>query len=127
MASAKTPSPRTDFWLLVAEEDGRVLTVDGDGTPAIFSGQGEAEMFRHLLDFDEYEWLVRRASPGELISVLYCHCADANKVALDPAPEMLSARLIDLVCVSKARFVAQIVERVLERRRLLDRPAVSIS
>lgn len=127
MTSAKTNSLRTDFWLLVAEEDGRVLAVDGDGTPAIFSGEGEAEMFRYLLGFDEYEWLIRQASPGELISVLYGHCAEADKVALDPAPEMLSARLICLVCVSKARFVAQIVERVLERRRLLDRPAVSIS
>ncbi len=127
MASAKTSSHRTDFWLIVAEEDGRVLTVDGDGTPAIFSGEGEAEMFRHLLGVGEGGWLVRRISPGELISVLYCHCADANKVALDPAPEMLSARLIGLVRISKARFVAQIVERVLERRRLLDRPAVSIS
>lgn len=125
MAIATSPSHRSAFWLVVAEEDGRVLTVDGDGTPAIFSGEGEAEMFRYLFGAGEGGWLVRRTSPGELVSVLYCHCADANKVALDPAPEMLSARLIGLVCMSKVRFVARIVERVLERGRLLGSPAVS--
>ncbi|HET7479549.1 MAG TPA: hypothetical protein VFJ72_08565 [Rubrobacteraceae bacterium] len=125
MASARTPYPRTDFWLIVAEKDGRVLAVDGDGTPAIFSGEGEAEMFRYLLGLDEGGWMVRRTSPGDLISVLYCHCADANKVALDPAPEMLSARLIGLVRMSKVRFIARILERVLERGRLLGNPAVS--
>lgn len=125
MAIATAPSPRPEFWLIVAEENGRVLTVDGDGTPAIFSGEGEAEMFRYLLGVGEGGWLVRRTSPGELISVLYYHCADAKKVALDPAPEMLSARLIGLVCMSKVRFVARIVERVLERDRLLESPAVS--
>lgn len=125
MASAKTPYSRSEFWLIVAEDDGRVLTVDGDGSPAIFSGEGEAELFQYLLGAGEDGWLVRRTSPGELISVLYCHCADAKKVALDPAPEMLSARLVGLVCMSKVRFVAQIVERVLERGRLLGSPAVS--
>lgn len=125
MAIATSPYSRPEFWLIVAEEDGRVLTVDGDGTPAIFSGEGEAEMFRYLLEVGEGGWVVRRTSPGELISILYCHCADANKVALDPAPEMLSARLIGLVCMSKVRFVARIVERVLERGRLSGSPAVS--
>lgn len=125
MASANTPYSRSDFWLIVAEKEGRVLAVDGDGTPAIFSGEGEAEMFRYLIGAGKGGWLVRRTSPGELISVLYCHCADANKVALDPAPEMLSARLISLVCMSKVRFVARIVERVLEHSRLLGSPVVS--
>lgn len=107
MASAKAAYPRPDFSLIVAKEDGRVFTVDG-ATLAVFSGEGEAELFLYLAVGKE-GWKVRQTSSGELISMLDGPCASAERVALDPSPEMFAERLMGLVCMGKERFVERIV------------------
>lgn len=48
MAIPVETSRMPHFSLLVAEGDGRVLTVGNDKAPAVFSGEGEAELFLHL-------------------------------------------------------------------------------
>ena len=104
-----TETPRApDFWLLVAEEDGRVLTVGEDAAPAIFSGEGEAELFMHL-GAGGGRRRIRKTSPRELAALL-CgpSCAGATRVALDPSPEMLAGEcLVELVSVGKGRFLEQ--------------------
>lgn len=95
-----------DFWVLVAEEDGRVLTVGEDAAPAVFSGEGEAELFLHLAAGGD-DLKIRRTSPRELAPLL-CgpSCAGATRVALDPSPGMLADEsLVGLVSVGKERFL----------------------
>ena len=107
-----TKTPRTpDFWLLVAEEDGRVLTVGVDRAPAVFSGEGETELFLHLAAGGAGR--IRRTSPRELASVL-CgpSCAVATRIALDPSPEMLADDfLVQLVSMVKDRFLERFAKR----------------
>ena len=108
-----TETPRTpDFWLLVAEEDGRVLTVGEDAAPAVFSGEGEAKLFVHLAAGDDV-WTVRRTSLEGLASLLRgSSCAGATRVALDPSPEMLADEsLVQLVSMGKDRFLERFAKR----------------
>lgn len=102
-----TETPRTpDFWLLVAEEDGRVLTVVGDRALAVFSGEVEAELFLHFASGRAGRRIIP-TSPRELASLLRGpSCAGATRVALDPSPEMLADEsLVGLVSVRKERFL----------------------
>jgi hypothetical protein len=43
-----------------------------------------------------------------MASVLYGPCADANEVALDPLPEMLSESIVGLVSLSRECFIEYI-------------------
>ena len=93
-----------DFCLLVLEEeDGRVFTVD-DVTLAVFSGEGEAEMFLFPGDRED-GWKVRRTSPRELASLLIGPCVGLERVALDPSPEMAAKRLMGLVVMTRHLFL----------------------
>ena len=108
-----TQTPRTpDFWLLVAEEDGRVLTVGDDRAPAVFSGEGEAELSLHLAA-GEGVWRVRQTSLEELASLLRGpSCSRAKSVALDTSPEMFADELlVGLVSVGKERFLERFAKR----------------
>lgn len=107
-----------DSWLLVAEEDGRVLTVGDDRAPAVFSGEGEAELFLHLEAGGDGRRIVH-ASPREL-ALLLCgpSLAGARRVALDPSPEMLADDLlVRLISVGKHRFLERFAERDLRGSR----------
>lgn len=100
--------PRTsqpDSALIVAERNGRVLTVGDHATLAVFSSEGEAELFLRLAVGDE-GWKVQKTSPAKLISML--DDAVAERVALDPSPEMFAEHLVGLVSMDKYRFVAAI-------------------
>lgn len=96
-------------------KDGRLpahaLTVDcGDGRAlAVFSGEGEAEMFVWLGDAFKDGWRARETSTGELVSILCGPCASARSVALDPSPGMEEAGTIGLVIVGRERFLDRIV------------------
>lgn len=123
MASMTETSSTPRFSLIVAEGDGRVLTVGDDAAPAVFSGEGEAELFLRLA-VEGDEWRVRRASPGELALLLRGpSCAGAKRVALDPSPEMFADKLlVDLVSVGKNRFLERFARR---DRRGSGSPATS--
>ena len=108
IAMGARASRRPDFWLLV-DDDGVICTVDRDGTPAVFSGEGEAEIFR-LFGAQGAAWRTRLTSPGELVSLLYCRCAAAKRVCLDPTPELLCAGMAGLASTGKERFVERVVK-----------------
>jgi hypothetical protein len=109
--SAQWPPGRyraSKWWLLVRDGNFRaeLLVVDCGGETAlpVFSGEDEAEMFLWLGDSPEDGWRIRETSAGELISVLNGPCARVGSVALDPSPEMVPARAVGLVSVSRKRF-----------------------
>lgn len=112
MAEATTRGARAPrrhgFWLLV-DGDGSICTVGRGGAPAVFSGEGEAEIFRLFGAREAARWRARPTPSGELVSVLYCRCAAAKKVCLDPTPEMLCAGMAGLVTMDKERFVERVV------------------
>ena len=79
-----------------------------EGTPAVFSGEGEAEIFRRFGTLGA-TWRKRSTSPDELVSLLCCRCAAAKRVSLDPTPELLRAGMAGLASMDKERFVERIV------------------
>lgn len=109
MASQARTFRQPDFFLIVAEDDGRISTVGDDATFAIFGGEGEAKTF---LSLEEYRYgKVLRTSPGELISMLDVSCTDMKRVALDPSPEMVAGGLVGLVSMDKDIFLERFTKR----------------
>ena len=74
-------------------------------------------MFLSLWEVGFDGWQARESTSGDLISVLYGPCASVERVALDPLPEMVTQRTIELVSLSRERFV----DLVLSRKRPLTR------
>ncbi len=100
------------FWLIFEEERRltRPLTVvlpGGGEALAVFSSEGEAEMFRWLGMAGD-GWRTRETSSGEVISLLYGPCSEARSVALDPFPEMLADGLAGLVALDRVRFLERV-------------------
>jgi hypothetical protein len=98
-------------WLITRHATSRmeVLTVclgsSGEAL-AVFSFEQEAKMFLDLQRAASEEgWCVRQTSVGELVSVLYGPCADANKVALDPVPEVGRNELVGLPSMHRNDFL----------------------
>ena len=107
--------PGSAFWLIFAEEHQltRPLTVGlpgGGEALAVFSSEGEAEMFLRL-GMAEDGWRMREISAGEVISLLYGPCSEARSVALDPFPEMLADGLVGLVTLDRRRFLGRVTRR----------------
>jgi hypothetical protein len=50
-------------------------------------------------------WRVRETSAGEVVSLLYGPCCDAQTVVLDPLPRMPADGLLGLVALDRRRFV----------------------
>lgn len=110
MTSRANNSHRTDFWLILSDEDGRMLVMGDEASLAVFSGEGEAELFlRWGMAGDG--WKVRRAASGELASLLDGGRSEAGSILLDPSPEMFAQRMTALVRVRKDRFVENILKR----------------
>ena len=111
MMTPTVTSRTPHFWLILAEEDGRVLTVGGDAAPAIFSNEGEAGLFLQHLAAGGDGWKAWQTSPEELALLLCDPCAGAKRIALDPLPEMFAdPLLVDLVSVDKDRFLDRYLE-----------------
>ncbi len=114
------PSP--SYWLIVRQvSQMEVLTIrdtDQEETLPVFSFEEEARMFLEC-GASKSGWRVRRTSPGDLVSVLFGPCANVERVALDPVPEIDAGMLMDLMCVGRKEF-AQIL---LTKRKGTDRIA----
>lgn len=115
--------PGSPYWLIARNENGRLevlatgLLAGAEEALPVFSHKEEAEMFLSLWEVGFDGWQARESTPGELISVLYGPCASVERVALDPLPEMVTQRTIELVSLSRERFV----DLVLSRKRPLTR------
>jgi hypothetical protein len=111
------PSP--SYWLIVKHESQmEVLTIrdtDQEETLPIFSFEEEARLFLEC-GASKSGWGVRRTSPGELTSVLFGSCANVERVALDPVPEMDAGMLMDLMCIGRKEFV----QLLLRKRKVTD-------
>lgn len=81
----------------------------------VFSHEEKAGIFRGLGRAGFDGWQARESKAGELISVFYRPNARAERVALDPLPEMVAERTLGLVRLSRERFV----DLVLSRKHLL--------
>jgi len=107
--------PGSAFWLIFADEHQLThpvtVALPGSGEAlAVFSSEGEAEMFL-LLGMQGEGWRVRETSAGEVISLLYGPYLEARSVALDPFPEMLADGLVGLVSLDRARFLERVARR----------------
>jgi hypothetical protein len=82
-------------WLITKYDHSKMnaLTINlGGGCEAlaVFGFEEEAEMFLHLRRAAlEEGWKARQTTAGELVSVLYGPCSNAEKVVLDPLPEVV--------------------------------------
>ncbi len=103
--------PGSAWWLLTKNVNGRAETLvvgrGGEGALAVFSGEGEAEMFFRLGGAFGEGWRIRETSAGELVSILCGPYADVRSVALDPWPG-LAADLVGPVGVGRTRFLDRI-------------------
>ena len=99
------------YWLITKHAASKidVLTIRVDSNKealAIFSFEEEARMF---LDFrlaaSEEGWCVRQTSMGEIVSVLYGPCSDAEEVVLDPVPEVGRKELVGLLNMHRNDFL----------------------
>ena len=100
------------YWLVAKREAGRTapltVTLPGGGEALpVFSFEEEAEMFLWFVENGD-EWLAFEVSGGELISLLFGPRAVAENVALDPSPEIMAELAVDLVTLSRERFVGRI-------------------
>jgi hypothetical protein len=95
-------------WWLISRYGGLtdVLSVDSGGEEAlaVFSFDEEAELFLQLGALGD-GWRIESVATDELFSQLLDSRAPFRRVALDPFPEVAGRRMVDLVCVSRERFV----------------------
>ena len=103
------------FWLIFADDHQLThpitVALPGSGEAlAVFSSEGEAEMFL-LLGMEGDGWRIRETSAGEVISLLHGSCSEVRSVALDPFPEMLADGLVGLVALDRSRFLERVARR----------------
>ena len=114
--------PVPEWWVLVerGNSKAKVLLANRDERVLpVFSGEAEAEMFVWVGGASGYGWRVRKASVGELVSVLRDSRARVRSVALDPSPEMVETDALGLVSVTRERFLRWVAdgEKILPRDR----------
>ena len=108
----KAGSSGRAYWLVAKHESGRKapLTVslpDGGEALPVFSFEEEAEMFLWFVE-DKDKWFTCKVTSGELISMLFGPRSIAENVALDPSPEIVAEMAVDLVTLSRERFVNRV-------------------
>ncbi|MDQ3913494.1 MAG: hypothetical protein M3305_17320 [Actinomycetota bacterium] len=101
-------SPRSTYWLIVTGSKGRTeaLAIDHDGEEAlaVFSGEGEAEMFLRLSGGMGSGWWLKESEAGGLVSMLLGPYAGFRRVILDPAPGIVT-EVVEPLILSRERFV----------------------
>jgi hypothetical protein len=117
-------APGRAYWLIVKNENFQTEVLasglaGGKEAVPVFSHEEEAEMFLRLWEGGCDAWQARESSAGELVSVLYGLCADVERVALDPLPEMVLERTVGFVSLCRERFVDLVLgrERTPARRK----------
>ena len=106
----------SSYWLIAKNETDRLEVLatglaDAEKALPVFSHKEEAEMFLRLWEVGFGGWQARESTAGELVSLLYGPCAGVECVALDPLPEMVLARTVGLVSLSRERFVDLVLSR----------------
>jgi hypothetical protein len=96
------------FWMVLeGSPQALPLTVFlSDGTTeamVLFSGEEEARMFCHFCE-EGASANLRQTTTGEVLSLLYCPWCAAKHVALDPFPEILGSRLLELLTLEREEF-----------------------
>ena len=100
------------FWLVVKVEPYpmEILTFScgGDEALPVFSHEEEAELFLCLGEIGD-GWRVRESSAGEVISLLFRPCAGVGSVTLDPLPATVAGAMIELLSLSRERFLDRLM------------------
>ena len=96
------------FWMVLegSPQALPLMVFLADGTTeaiALFSGEEEAKMFCHFCE-EGASAKIRQTTAGEVLSLLYCPWCAAKHVALDPFPEILGGRLLELLTLSGVDF-----------------------
>jgi hypothetical protein len=107
--------PESAYWLIEKIEDGppEVLTLDlrgGRQALSVFSHREEAEMYLWLGRMTD-GWRARKCGGGEIARVLSAPRASIGFVVLDPLPEMLVERTVELVSLTRERFTIRLMRR----------------
>jgi len=88
------------LWLIVKQRcSGLEVLTTGAYVLPVFSFREEAEAFLHFVGAGN-GWQAREATCGELVSILYGPCGDAERVSLDPLP-----KIAELMSFSRKVFV----------------------
>ena len=103
------PNARRRYWIITKRDHNQLgaLTIGlscGEIALAAFSFKEEAELFLVLGQASD-GWQIRESSAGEITSLLMGPHVDAGRVALDPAPEMLTQKTGGLVSLNRERFM----------------------
>jgi hypothetical protein len=80
-----------------------VTLLRGKEAIALFSGEEEATMFRHFSKQGANSSILETTA-GEVLSLLYGPWSVAGHVALDPLPQVLDSRLLELLTLSREHF-----------------------
>ena len=107
---------QSSFWLIADYQASGldVLTVDteADGRCLpVFSFEEEAETF---LQFwaeagKKAGWWIKKAAPGELVSLLLAPCAKVKWVALDPLPLSFGRGMLPFFSIGRKRFMEDLL------------------
>lgn len=120
------PPPATAvYWPITRGRDGpsEAMTIGGgEKSLPVFSFREEAEMFLLSGSLGEGRGF-RRATGGELVSILMGPCVGVGSVALDPMPEHEAEGMLCLVSLSRERFLSRLVEKVRPENAAPARPA----
>lgn len=105
--------PGSTYWLIAKNENGRMemLTIclpDGEEALPVFSFREGAEAFLGLGGFGS-GWRVKESRAGELVSVLMGPCAGVGRVALDPLPETVARKTVELLSLDRERFMRNLL------------------
>ena len=89
------------LWLITKQGlSGLEVLTTGGYTLPVFSFREEAEVFLHFVEGARDGWQARETTCGELVSILYGPCGDAERVSLDSLP-----KIAELMSFSRKVFV----------------------
>ena len=99
------------YWMIVERGPSRpealtVGTPPGEEALAIFSFEEEARLFLFAQELAE-GWVARKIAAPELVSVLLN--SRPARIALDPLPGDLGGKTVDLLSMSRERFLRVLV------------------